>query len=97
MTNSKTRRFYWLNLQQDLFGTWCVHKVYGGLTNKHRRDILIPCSSQTEASKTLTDVEYAKRQRGYIYADINEVEFFALKPQTVEEVLSATRISNTAI
>lgn len=89
MTNPKTHRFYWLNLQQDLLGTWCVHKVYGGLTNNRSRDVWIPCLNQAEASKILTDAEYAKRQRGYIYSDINDVELFALKPQTVKEVLAS--------
>ena len=87
MTNPKTARFYWLNLQQDLFGTWCVHKIYGGLTNHRGREVWLPFNNQTEASKALTDAEYLKRQRGYVYADINEVEHFALKPQILKEVL----------
>lgn len=32
ITNSKNMHLYWLNLQQDLFETWCVHKIYDGLT-----------------------------------------------------------------
>ena len=87
MTNPKTLRFYWLNLQQDLFGTWCVHKIYGGLTNHRGREVWIPFKNQADASKALADVEYLKRQRGYVYSDITDVEHFALKPQTIKEVL----------
>ena len=87
MTNPKTLRFYWLNLQQDLFGTWCVHKIYGGLTNHRGREVWISFKNQADASKALADVEYLKRQRGYVYSDITDVEHFALKPQTIKEVL----------
>ena len=87
MANPKTLRFYWLNLQQDLFGTWCVHKIYGGLTNHRKREVWIPFKSQADASKALADAEYLKRQRGYVYSDITDVEHFALKPQTFKEVL----------
>lgn len=89
MTNSKTLRFYWLNLQQDLFDNWCVHKIYGGLTNHRGREIWIPYTTKAEASLALTDAEYSKRQRGYVYSDITDVEHFALKPQTIKEVLES--------
>lgn len=89
MTNPKTLRFYWLNIQQDLFGTWCVHKIYGGLNNHRGREIWIPFENKSEASKALTDTEYLKRQRGYIYSDIKDVEHFALRPQTIKEVLES--------
>ena len=95
MTNPKTLRFYWLNLQQDLFGTWCVHKIYGGLTNHRGREVGIPSKNQADASKALADVEYLKRQRGYVYSDITDVEHFALKPQTIKEVLERKQPKTT--
>lgn len=86
MTNPTTLRFYWLNIQQDLFGIWCVHKIYGGLTNRRGREVWIPFKTKAEASLALTDAEFSKRQRGYVYSDIADVEHFALKPQTIQEV-----------
>jgi len=91
MTNPKTLRFYWLNIQQDLFGTWCMHKIYGGLTNHRGREVWLPFETKSAASKALTDAEYLKRQRGYIYSDIADVEHFALKPQTINEVLASKK------
>lgn len=86
MVNPKTKRFYWLMLQQDLFGTWCVRKVYGGLTNNHKREEWRPYPTKLAASQALTELEYLRRQRGYIYADIDNTEYFNLKPQTIAEV-----------
>jgi hypothetical protein len=83
------QRFYWLGLQQDLFGTWCVHKCYGGLGNKHRRSVLIPFPDKLEASQVLAEIEYLRRQRGYVYADIHDPDQFHLKPQTINEVEKA--------
>ena len=88
MINPVKQRFYWLLLQQDIFGTWCVHKVYGGLTNRHCRESWVPFPTKEEAQKALTEVEYIRRQRGYIYADIKVLEYFHLKPQTIAEVLA---------
>lgn len=81
MVNPKTKRFYWLLLQQDLFGIWCVRKIYGGLTNKHCQEIWDPFNSQQEAT-----LEYKRRQRGYIYADIPQVEHYYLRPQNYDEI-----------
>jgi predicted DNA-binding WGR domain protein len=87
MINPKTNRFYWLMIQQDLFGTWCLCKVYGGLNNNHRRELWIPCNNELQANQLMTELEYRRRQRGYIYADISVASHFALRPQTFDEVL----------
>lgn len=86
MVNPKTKRFYWLLLQQDLFGIWCVRKIYGGLTNKHCREIWEPFNSQQDATKALADIEYKRKQRGYVYADIPQVEHYYLRPQNLDEI-----------
>lgn len=97
MTNQKIIHFYLLNLQQDLFGTWCVHKIYGGLTNHRGREVWLPFENKAEASKALTDTEFTIRQRGYIYSDINEVEHFALKPQTIKDVLMSRTFNSSKL
>ena len=87
MINPKKQRFYWLMLQQDLFGSWCVRKLYGGLLNNHRREAWIAYNSEKDASAALTELEYLRRQHGYIYADVDDSRYFALRPQTFKEVL----------
>ena len=89
MINPIKKRFYWLMLQQDLFDKWCVRKIYGGLNNNHCREIWIPYDTEHEASRALTDAEYLKRQRGYVYSDIEDFRYFALKPQTLNEILAS--------
>jgi predicted DNA-binding WGR domain protein len=87
MINPDNNRFYWLDLQQDLFKTWCIRKIYGGLKNNHKHEVWLPFENKQAASKELAELEYIKRQRGYIYADIQEPEHYHLRPQTIDEVL----------
>ena len=89
MINPIKQRFYWLGLQQDIFGTWCILKCYGGLGNRHRRSVLVPFPDKLSASQALAEIEYLRRQRGYVYADIDDPEQFHLRPQTVAEVKKA--------
>lgn len=88
MINRKEQRFYWLFLQQDLLGNWCVHKISGGLHNNHRREQWFSYEDKLSAAKALTELEYQHRQHGYIYADIEDVDYFNLTPQTIEEVIT---------
>lgn len=89
MINPKSQRFYWLDLQQDLFKDWCIRKIYGGLKNNYKHEVWIPFANKQMASKQLTELEYAKRQKGYIYADIQNPEHYHLTPQTISEVLQS--------
>lgn len=75
-------------LQQDLLGSWCVRKIYGGLGNNYCRENWTPFRTEIEASRALTDAEYLKRQRGYIYSDVDDIKYFSLRPQTLKEVLA---------
>lgn len=86
MEHPNKNRFYWLIMEQDLFGTWCVKRIFGGLSNKYSREIITPCQSHIEAAKLLTEIEYIRRQRGYIYGDIKNPDTFTLTPQIISEV-----------
>jgi predicted DNA-binding WGR domain protein len=86
MINKHKQRFYWLSLIQDLFGTWCVYKVYGGLANKHSRCQLVVYPDRMAASKAMMEIEVIRRKRGYTYADIDVIEHFNLKPQTIKDL-----------
>lgn len=87
MINPKRQKFYWLILQQDLFGVWGVRKIQGCLNNNYRKEEWLPYSNKLQAAQELTEMEYKQRQHGYIYADIENVDYFDLKPQTLEEVM----------
>lgn len=93
MVNIKSQRFYWMAAKQDLFNTWCVHKIYGGISNNHHRSVLVPCLDKNEAYTLLTKFEQIRLKHGYTYSGLNNPEYFALKPQTIDEVLSAGKIN----
>ncbi|AUR52076.1 WGR domain-containing protein [Aquella oligotrophica] len=84
------RRFYILSLELDLFNTWCIHKIYGGLGNKHRQELIQSFESESAASKALQICEHKRRQRGYIYANLISSTIFTLCPQTIQDVSGAT-------
>lgn len=67
MENHKSQRFYWMTVKQDLFGNWCIHKIYGGLHNNHHHSILTPCVDKNEAYKLLAKFEQIRLKRGYIH------------------------------
>ncbi len=92
MIHPQKQRFYWLLLQQDLFGTWCVRKIYGGLTNNHSRDVWVSYETQAEAAQALADIEYKRRQRGYVYADVPHPEHYQLRPQNLYEIQPQAKI-----
>lgn len=84
MVNHKKNRFYWLETTQDIFGCWCVHKVFGGLFSRKAREQWQTCSSKLEASQAMFDIEVLTRNRGYVYADNPVIEYFALTPELIE-------------
>jgi|LauGreDrversion4_2_1035121.scaffolds.fasta_scaffold218360_3 hypothetical protein len=97
MIHPQKQRFYWLLLQQDLFSIWCIRKIYGGLTNNHCREQWISYATQSEAAKALADVEYKRRQRGYIYADVPHPEHYHLRPQNLYEIQPQTKVKSNKI
>lgn len=83
MVNPQKQRFYWLSIQEDIFGQWCVVKVYGGLSNNHCREIWEPCKTRTLASQRMFDIENMRRSRGYIYAHTKTPEDYILTPEII--------------
>jgi hypothetical protein len=86
MEHLKKGKFYWLLIEQDLLGTWCVKKIYGQLPNKSVGSELIPCNNQHEAWLLLCDLEISKRQHGYTYSNSASAEYYALTPQLIEDI-----------
>ena len=80
MINHQKKRFYWLMLEQDLFDTWCVKKVYGSTESQRRREVTVPFPDRHTAALAITDIEYIRRQRGYVYDDDSNPEFLASLP-----------------
>ncbi|TXI98992.1 MAG: WGR domain-containing protein [Neisseriales bacterium] len=83
MIHPTKSRFYWLSINQDLFGNWCVVKVYGGIGKKSARHIWEPCESKTIASQRMFDIECLRRKRGYIYANTNTPDDYILTPEVI--------------
>ncbi|MDD3266548.1 MAG: hypothetical protein PHC75_05135 [Burkholderiales bacterium] len=90
MINKTTLRFYWFGLHEDLLGTWCIRKVYGGLNNNRIKDILVPYDNQDDACQALNACELLRRQHGYVYSNPNNIDSFILTPQTIDEVLKGS-------
>jgi hypothetical protein len=86
MQNIKKNRWYLLNIAQDLFDTWLVMRSFGSLNNRRGRTIWQVCDSETDAWQQLTNIEYSKRQRGYVYADLMSSIHYNLRPQTFAEL-----------
>lgn len=59
------RRFYALEVSEDLFGSWILTRTYGRIGSKgaqrHRTSYRCPA----EASHALARIAAAKRRRGY--------------------------------
>lgn len=83
MINPTKQRFYWLNMQKDLFEQWCVVKIYGGIKNRNVKEIWETCDSELEASQRMFDIECIRRNRGYIYADTTHPENYILTPELI--------------
>ena len=86
MKNIQKNRWYLLDIMQDLFDTWLVMRSFGSLTSRRERTIYDVCDNEADAWQQLTEIEYSKRQRGYVYADFVNVESYSLRPQTIAEL-----------
>ena len=87
MENKQKQRFYLLMVEQDIFSTWCLKRIWGSLLNRRGRTLVQVFESEKEAWLELTEIEYKKRQRGYIYADFDIETHLILKPQNLSEIL----------
>ena len=74
-----------LLIEQDLFGSWCLKRVFGSTVNRRGRIMIQTFDNEKEALQELTEVEYKKRQRGYIYSDMISPEHYYLRPQIISE------------
>lgn len=90
MINHEKQRFYWLSIQEDIFGQWCVVKVYGGINNKHSREIWEPYESRILASQRMFDIENVRRKRGYVYTHTKTPDDYILTP----EIITITKTSH---
>ena len=93
MEHKQKQRFYWLILEQDLFDTWCVKKVYGSTLSQRRREVLVSFPDRQSAAMAITDIENIRRQRGYTYPDKDADDMFETKKVPVEKVQEYTIIS----
>ena len=80
MINHQKKRFYWLMLEQDLFDTWCVKKVYGSIESQRRREVLVPFPDRQAAAMAITNIEHIRRQRGYIHDGDSDLNFLTTLP-----------------
>ena len=86
MHNIKKNRWYLLNISQDLFDTWLVMRSFGSLSSRRERTIWQVCDNEADAWQQLTNIEYNKRQRGYVYADLMNAIHYNLRLQTFAEL-----------
>jgi len=86
MQHIQKNHWYLLDVMQDLFDTWLVMRSFGSLTSRRGRTIYDVCDNEADAWQQLTEIEYSKRQRGYVYADFVNVELYSLCPQTIAEL-----------
>ena len=87
MEHQIKQRYYLLFIEQDLFKTWCLVKSFGSLISRRGRTMVEVCLNKQDASEKLFDVENKKRQRGYNYADLPQVDRYHLRPQTIKELM----------
>ncbi|MBL8303064.1 MAG: WGR domain-containing protein [Ideonella sp.] len=58
-------RYYTLRIQQNLFGTWELLKVWGGRRSRHGRHQVVPAETREEAVNLLESECRRRVQRGY--------------------------------
>jgi predicted DNA-binding WGR domain protein len=58
------RRFYWLDVQPDLFGQWCFIREWGRI-GRAGQVRTVPFPTATEAQKALVQQQRVKERRGY--------------------------------
>ena len=86
MEHPAKNRYYLLFIEQDLFGTWRLIRAFGSLINSRGRRMMQVYSDEKHAWHEMGEVEYKKRQRGYIYATMPHEDGFYLRPQTAAEI-----------
>jgi predicted DNA-binding WGR domain protein len=59
------RRFYWLDVQPDLFGAWCVIREWGRIGRAGQVQT-VPFPTAADAHEALAVQQRVKERRGYI-------------------------------
>jgi hypothetical protein len=80
------QRFCLLLVEQDIFGDWLLKRIFGSLRTYYMRIIMHVFLNQEQDWLELAEIEYKKRQRGYLYADYESIEHFMLRPQNLSEI-----------
>lgn len=60
------RRYYVVEVTQDLFGNWLVKRSWGGLGSHRSNSVTMPANDYKQALKLLEDVAKRRQQRGYV-------------------------------
>lgn len=61
----KETRYYEVHLQQDLWGTWVLTRIWGRRGSPMGQVRRIPCASYAEAMKQLAAVRSQRKKREY--------------------------------
>lgn len=86
LEHKQKQRFYMLMVEQDIFNTWCLKRVFGSLLNRRGRTIMQIFESEKQAWVELTEIEHKKRQCGYVYVDFDIETHLRLRPQNLFEI-----------
>lgn len=62
---TKDTRFYEIHLHRDLWGTWILTRVWGGIDSARGRVVHTPYSTRDECEREILNVERCRRRRGY--------------------------------
>jgi predicted DNA-binding WGR domain protein len=63
--NRREGRYYLAWAGQDLFGQWCVTRVWGGIGTERGRLTVEPRPGQAECLAELASIERRRAKRGY--------------------------------
>ena len=59
-------RYYYCQLQQDLFGNWIVCKSWGDVRSKRGREMIVNCACYDDAVQIFSAVEKRRKYRKYV-------------------------------
>lgn len=68
--NPTTQRYYRAIISKDMFNTWIVSKVWGGIGKASGRAMHVPCNTLTEAYAMIKIIDRARTRRGYIAVSV---------------------------
>lgn len=63
--NPETQRYYRAIISRDMFGTWVVSKIWGGIGNASGRMVHLPCPTLDDALAMILQISKIRKKRGY--------------------------------